>query len=237
MGSTPLSETSATIVTSSGLGDNVSRNTSAKMRSFAQIIAEETEKRNILEIKITKQQINVDGEIKLAKPITIKDVSVLVFDVIKLKPEDCFGIALYTSRYDTKEVKMKPGVDISPYLTKDSPIYFKDHEVVVTAQTANVTKVTFKNVPFNISDEELINLCQCYGEPVDNIVNYEQPSKNRRGVMGSTRYVNIRLSPGKQLENFYWMEGPLEGDRGCRISVLHAGQEQQCSHCLRRESI
>jgi hypothetical protein len=39
----------------------------------------------------------------------------------------------------------------------------------------------------------------------------------------------MKLTQGKQLENFYWVEGPLEGDRGCRISVLHAGQEQQCS--------
>ena len=30
------------------------------------------------------------------------------------------------------------------------------------------------------------------------------------------------------------MEGPLEGDIGCRVTALHAGQVQQCSHCLRR---
>ena len=32
------------------------------------------------------------------------------------------------------------------------------------------------------------------------------------------------------------MEGPLEEDRGCRITVLHQGQEQQCSHCLKRSN-
>ena len=30
------------------------------------------------------------------------------------------------------------------------------------------------------------------------------------------------------------MEGPLEGDQGGRITVLHQGQVMQCSHCLRR---
>ena len=44
----------------------------------------------------------------------------------------------------------------------------------------------------------------------------------------------MRMKPGKQFENFYWMEGPLEEDKGSRITVLHQGQEQQCSHCLRR---
>ena len=30
------------------------------------------------------------------------------------------------------------------------------------------------------------------------------------------------------------MEDPLEDDRGCRITVLHQGQDQQCNYCLRR---
>ena len=33
------------------------------------------------------------------------------------------------------------------------------------------------------------------------------------------------------------MEGPLAGDAGCRITVLHNGQVQQCSHCLRRATL
>ena len=53
-------------------------------------------------------------------------------------------------------------------------------------------------------------------------------------VSGSSRKVEMKMKPGKQFENLYWMEGPLEGDVGCRVTVLHAGQLQQCSHCLRR---
>ena len=55
-----------------------------------------------------------------------------------------------------------------------------------------------------------------------------------RGVRGPNRSVEVKLKSGKQFENFYWMEGPLEEDQGCRITVLHHGQEQQCSHCLIR---
>jgi hypothetical protein len=72
-------------------------------------------------------------------------------------------------------VKLKPGVDASQYLTKDTPIIFKNHEIVVISQTANVTRVTFRNVPFNIPDEEIVNLCLCYGELVDSTVSYEKP--------------------------------------------------------------
>ena len=87
-----------------------------KMRTFAEIIAEEKEQRNILEIKLTRLSINVEGELKAAKSLSIEEVGELMFDVIKLKPEDCAGVAMYSSRYDTKEVKLKAGVNPAPYL-------------------------------------------------------------------------------------------------------------------------
>ena len=44
----------------------------------------------------------------------------------------------------------------------------------------------------------------------------------------------MELDEGKSFENFYWLEGPLPGDVGKRIVVLHQGQATQCSNCLRR---
>ena len=70
---------------------------------------------------------------------------------------------------------------------------------------------------------------------MNSCVYYDKPNSNSRGVAGATRFVEMKMLPGKQFENFYWMEGPLEGDQGCRITVLHPGQTKQCSHCLRRE--
>jgi len=46
----------------------------------------------------------------------------------------------------------------------------------------------------------------------------------------------MELDPGKSFMNYYWMEGPLPGDQGCRITVLHSGQDRQCSHCLKTYS-
>ena len=53
------------------------------------------------------------------------------------------------------------------------------------------------------------------------------------GLVGSTRFVDMEMNPGSSMMNFYWMEGPLPGDQGCRITVLHSGQDRQCSHCLK----
>ena len=77
-------------------------------------------------------------------------------------------------------------------------------------------------------------MCESYGNPINNIVSYDRPTRVTKGVAGSTRHVDMEILTGKQFENFYWLEGPLEGDQGSRITVLHNGQVQQCSHCLRR---
>ena len=42
----------------------------------------------------------------------------------------------------------------------------------------------------------------------------------------------MRLKLGAYFNNYYWLEGPLQGDQGRRITVLHSGQPQQCSLCL-----
>ena len=109
-------------VTSSGMEGSGGGMIEKKNRSFEQIVADEKKNRNILEVKISRKQVEENGELKPAKALTLDDVSVMIFDVIGVKPQDCLGVALYTSRYDTKEIKMKPGVDISCYLTRDSPI-------------------------------------------------------------------------------------------------------------------
>ena len=109
-----------------------------------------------------------------------------------------------------------------------------NHQITITEQSNNLTRVTFRNVPFNIPDEEIIHLCKVYGEPVNNHVFYEKPTGKSRGVPGATRFVKMKIKPGMQFENYYWLESPLSGDQGCRVTVLHAGQVQQCSHCLCR---
>ena len=134
-----------------------------RMRSFQEILAEEKEKRNILEIKLRRLNVTgEDGNQLKAKYLTFEEVSVLIFDILKINPDDCSGVALATSRYDTKEIKLKQEVDPTIYITS-AAIIFKDHEVTVSKQTTNITRVRFKNVPFNIPDEEIINLCECQG--------------------------------------------------------------------------
>ena len=199
--------------------------TENKMRSFAEIIAAERHNRNILEIHLVKQEPNI-------KPLSHDDLAELLFDVLHIDYNQCLGFNYSTGRYSVREVKFKPGIDISTFV-KNS-LDFKGHEVSTKKQVNNRTKVTFRNVPFNIPDEEIIELCKCYGSPVENKVNYEKLFNARnKGMMGGTRWVEMEMKPGVYFNNFYWMEGPLPGDLGSRVTVLHNGQEQQCSNCLK----
>ena len=203
-------------------------------RSFEQIVEDEKKERNILEIVLQKLNVvNDDGSVTKPKSLTFEDIGELLFDVLLIKPEDCVSFNFSSGRYDLREVKFKPGVSTLSYVT-GTPIEFKHHLVNVRQQKQNVTRVTFKNVPLNVPDEEILNLCNCYGKPVENIVHYETLRNIKgRNLKGSTRFVDMNLDEGKYFRNYYWMEGPLPGDVGKRIVVLHHGQVTQCSHCLR----
>ena len=53
-------------------------------------------------------------------------------------------------------------------------------------------------------------------------------------MQGCTRFVDMQFNQGMNMMNYYWLEGPLSGDQGRRVLVLHNGQVPQCSNCLKR---
>ena len=130
------------------------------MRTFSQILEDEKRNRNILEIHI-KKQVNIENNDQ-SKPrnFTFDELSIFIFDILHIKPEDIVAIDYTTGRYDHREIQLKPGVEATPFLgTKD---YMK-HDIKVTKQSQSITKVMFRNVPLNVPDEEIMNLALCYG--------------------------------------------------------------------------
>lgn len=205
--------------------------TSRKQRSFAEIIAEQKSTRNIMEIHLTKKLLaDEEGKVTKFRHLTFDEIGSFIFDILKIPATSCQRFNYITSRYDTKEVMLKAGVEMSPFL---GSYEFMNHEITVRKQRNNITKVIFKSVPLNVPDEEIINLCEVYGKPVDFVVHYEKLNNQRnRGHESGNRYVEMELFPGASFNNFYWLEGPLAGDVGGRATVLHPSQIQQCSHCL-----
>ena len=98
------------------LGGDSADSLPRRMRNFAEILNEDQHHRNILEVKLMRtQQLNDNGEMVKAKTLNEDDLSEFLFDVIKLTIENCLGIALRIYRYDTKEIKLKKGINPAPY--------------------------------------------------------------------------------------------------------------------------
>ena len=190
-------------------------------------MAEQKENRNILEVVFRKiDKVSSEGNVTRHRNLYFDEIGTFLFDVLKISPNDCLRYNYSTGRFDTKEVMFKPGVNLTPYLGQ---FEFLEHEVTTRRQRSNVTKIVFKNVPLNIPDEEIVHLCESYGKPTDFIVHYEKLTNHKnKGMVGGTRYMEVELFTGAALNTFYWMKGPLSGDTGSRVTVLHPGQVQQC---------
>ena len=206
----------------------------SKSRSFEEILSEETKSRNILEIHL-KKSITYDENNKETKPqnITFDQLSDFIFGTLRIRPQDCLGIDYTTGRYDTREVQLKPEVESSKYVTEpNSCILHSNHSITVKRQTNNVTRVLFRNVPLNVVDEEILQLCAVYGDVAGGVKRERLYNNKDKGKIGSNRSVEIILFENRTFENYYWLEGALPGDQGRRVTVTHPGQPRQCSHCF-----
>ena len=131
------------------------------LRKFADIIASQKAGRNVLEVRMKKIQ-NITLEAEPIKNLNFDDISEIIFEILNIKFEDCVGIDFTSGRYDTKEIALKANVDSSKYITQE-PLVFKGHEISVRKMLNDTTKVTFKNVPMYVPDEEILHLCGIYG--------------------------------------------------------------------------
>ena len=73
-----------------GLGGNNSNN-----RTFAEIIEHEKSTRNILEIHLSRTSTD---SANTARYLTYDDLGELIFDIIKINPNDCIGFDYNTGR-------------------------------------------------------------------------------------------------------------------------------------------
>ena len=64
-----------------------------------------------------------------------------------------------------------------------------------------MTKITFKNVPLNVPDEEILTLCACYGRLVDSEVHYERLN-NIKGAVQRHNQMKTEVENGER-ESLY----------------------------------
>ena len=49
--------------------------------------------------------------------LTYDDLGEILFDILKIDPNDCVGFDFNTGRYDTRHIKLKPSIDANAYIT------------------------------------------------------------------------------------------------------------------------
>ena len=113
-----------------------------KLRSYEEIIADAKTNRNILEIQLKKNIINNEKPANL----TFDQIGELLFDRLKIQVEDCLRLNLTSYRYDTKDVVLKPNIDLTPYIVEIEDFY--GHKVITKPQSSKITRVSFRNVPY-----------------------------------------------------------------------------------------
>ena len=196
----PTSTPSVSTTTSTQVGGGRAKGQSRKCekRSFFQIITDSQENRNVLEICIQRPDPNTNttdrntNDAAQAASLGYDNFADFVFDELKIHPEDCLSFNYSLSNFTNKEVGFKPSIVITPYL---GTFTFRGHSIITRRQMSRCVRVTFRDVPISVPDEELLNIVECYGKATDSVVHF-QPSSNPKAkglVNMNTRYIEMEM--------------------------------------------
>ena len=109
---------------------------SVKMRSFEEIVQDAKNNRNILEINLKKIVDENDSSLKPTN-LTFDQFGELIFDRLNISSDDCLRINYASHRYDTRELELKPHVDISKYIMDVDNFY--GHSVSTKRQSSQIS--------------------------------------------------------------------------------------------------
>jgi hypothetical protein len=195
-------------------------------RTYAEIMHEYNQNLNVLEI--SSQKIDFDTN-TTNRNISFADFSDFVLETLQVRPEDCVSYGHAEFGFNNKELKFRAGVDISSYCRSYT---FRGHTILVKRQGGRTVRVTFRDVPHFVLDEELRNIVETFGKAADDRVYYEPGDGRMKGLVNvNTRHIDMELG-NMQMPNYFWLEGPNKGDSGARVSATYPRQERQCYNCL-----
>ena len=203
--------------------------TNTEKEEYQSSVKQTQEKRNTLRVEGPKDP---NGKPLMSKP----EWSTLIIDDFQVGLDDIVGVDWRAGGSHLVEVQLKDNIDLSKFegLSKEK----NGMKFVLKEPARASTQVTFRGVPLSLSNQELLHLIRAYGGKVEGeIVNVKEPfTINNSTVLvnSTTRTVPVTFQGNKRLRNFYWFQGPREGDQMRRVSVSYSGQPgRQCAWCLR----
>lgn len=184
----------------------------------------------------------------------LKNQNVLQISLSPDSPPEKYLTEMIFCRFAVEKLKI-PRPDIETYnfasvgsphkelmLTKDyvalhlhGSYEFEGLKIDVQPKGEKIVKVTFTEVPSLIPNIELLNIIQCFGRPVDNVVEYG-PGNPLLGGPSNTATRIFRMVPDhtRHMPNYFWLES-TETSGMARVVASFPGQARQCYHCLQMQ--
>ena len=191
-------------------------------------IANIVEKSATIQFELTPARSSTSGSDESNDPpgrrMDTKVFSKWMYDVLKIPFANC--VSLDESRNDLKILELKGDIKVEDFLGTFHDV--EGFNIVVRSGGDKATKITFKDVDIETPNEELMELCDMWGE-----VEYIERHVNAiTGLFDTTRFAYVKLDRGAVVNNYYWLPSPRQARGGRRIYVQCPGQDKQCSYCL-----
>ena len=138
-----------------------------QMKPYAQIIQEAKRIRNILEVKIIKTSTpDPDVTSKRDNQLSFDATADFLFSTLNIDPASCLAFNHSLGNSNTKELSFKPGVSIDSYVgTYNINQGQSTFSITTRKQQSSTVRLTFRNCPLNIPDQELLHIATTFCSP------------------------------------------------------------------------
>ena len=174
------------------------------------------------------------------KALSQADWGELLFNSCGIDPADIKGVDYQAGGALNCEVMLTDNANLANYVGKSGN--FKNYTFNSLGPAESEVLITFKGVPLEVPDVEIIWLLKTYGyKPSEDGVFHSpipvispDPEVSCRASVSSTRSIRATPPASRRLRGFYFWAGLQEADTPRRVTVEHKGRgPRQCPHCLK----
>ena len=210
---------------------------SVECEQYRALAAKARESPRILSIKLQKPPAsNQEPE----KPLSQADWGELLFNSCGISPGDIRGVDFQAGGPLNCEVKLTDSADIAKYVGISGS--FNNYSYNTSGPAQSEVLITFKGVPLEVPDVEIIWLLKSYGykPSSEGVLHSPVPVTSLdkevscKALESNTRSIRATPPTARRLRGYYFWAGLQEADKPRRVSVEHKGRgPRQCPHCLK----
>ena len=204
---------------------------------YRALAAKARESPRILTIKLQKPPAPTQEP---EKALGQADWGELLFNSCGIDPNDIKGIDFQAGGTLNCEIKLTDSADLAKYAGKSGK--FNNYTFNTLGPAEAEVLITFKGVPLEVPDVEIIYLLKTYGykPSKEGVLHSPVPVTSLdhevscKASESTTRSIRATLPTSRRLRAYYFWAGLQEADQPRRVTVDHKGRgPRQCPHCLK----